>query len=158
MLSSLLPVLYIKISPERLTVRNVKTGDQWSEVPELALTKDDKKVVLGFGGQARRAAQGQASEVINPFDHPRTLVGNFSVGEVLLRAAISSFHRKGYLALPFRAVVHPLGTPAGGYTQVELRALREMALGAGAAQVVMWVGRALLDQEVLSDEVLKSEG
>jgi len=28
-------------------------------------------------------------------------------------------------------VMHPLGEPAGGYTQIELRVCREPALGAG---------------------------
>ena len=47
-------------------------------------------------------------------------------------------------------VMHPLGDPEGGFTQIEIRALRETALGAGAKKVTMWHGRALTDQELMS--------
>jgi len=46
--------------------------------------------------------------------------------------------------------MHPMGDPAGGFTQVEIRALHEMALGAGASQVKVWQGRPLTDQELMS--------
>lgn len=42
--------------------------------------------------------------------------------------------------------------PAGGFTQIELRAFHEMALGAGAIQVKLWQGRALNDQELISGQ------
>ena len=54
------------------------------------------------------------------------------------------------LAVSPRVVMHPLGDPAGGFTQVEIRAFHEMALGAGASDVRVWQGRALTDQELLS--------
>jgi rod shape-determining protein MreB len=46
--------------------------------------------------------------------------------------------------------MHLLGNPAGGFTQVEIRAFHEMAIGAGAGEVKVWQGRALTDQELLS--------
>ena len=49
-----------------------------------------------------------------------------------------------------RVVLHPLGDPEGGFTRIEVRALHEMALGAGAAEVRLWQGRALSDEELLS--------
>ena len=154
-----MPLLYVKVTPDRLTVRNIKTGQQISEVPELAISRGVKKqVVLGFGAGARKAAVGQQSEVVNPLAHPRTLVGDFTVGEVLLKAFIHEVHRKALFSLSPRIVMHPLGSPEGGFTQIERRALREMAVGAGAAEVVLWVGRELSDQEVQSEKVLKSEG
>lgn len=163
LLSTLLPLLYIKISPERLTVRNVKTGAQTSEVPELAIGKGSAKpVVLGFGANARAAAAAssettQTSEIINPFAHPRSLVSDFTTGEILLRAFVRQARGTALFSLAPRVVLHPLGSPAGGFTQVERRALREMALGAGASEVVLWIGQELSDQEVQSDRVLKSD-
>lgn len=151
--------LYIKISPERLTIRNLKTGEQLSEVPELAILKQQgsKRVVLGFGAGAHAAAADAAQkhgsdkvEVINPFAHPRSLVSDFTIAEVLLRAFVKLAHGTGLFSLAPRIVVHPLGSPAGGFTQVERRAFREMALGAGASDVVVWVGPELSDHEALS--------
>lgn len=158
MLSALSPLLYVKVAPDRLTVRNVKTGAEISEVPEVAIGKAGKKaVVLAVGAAARTAASTQSAELVNPFNHPRTLLGDFTVGEQLLKAFVRRLNGKSWLALAPRVVMHPLGSPAGGFTQVERRAFHEMALGAGASQVVVWVGRELSDQEVQSAEVLRSE-
>lgn len=163
LLSNLQPLLYVKISPELLTIRNVKTGAQMSEVPELAIsTGSAKREVLGFGANARAAAAtavdgNQSSEIINPFAHPRSLVSDFTVGQVLLKTFVKHAHRATLFAPSPRIVMHPLGSPAGGFTQIERRALREMALGAGASEVVLWIGRELSDQEVQSDLVLKND-
>ncbi len=59
---------------------------------------------------------------------------------------------RSLLAIAPRIVLHPQGSPAGGFTQIEVRALHEMALGAGASRVVVWQGRALTDQELLARE------
>ncbi|MFZ3127859.1 MAG: rod shape-determining protein [Rhodoferax sp.] len=158
MLSALSPLLYVKVAPDRLTVRNVKTGAEISEVPEIAIGKAGKKaVILAAGAAARAAASTQSAELVNPFNHPRTLLGDFTVGEQLLKAFIRRLNGQSWLALAPRVVMHPLGSPAGGFTQVERRAFHEMAFGAGASQVVVWVGRELSDQEVQSTEVLRSE-
>ena len=158
MLSALSPLLYVKVSPGRLTVRNVKTGAEIAEVPEMAIgTSGKKHAILAVGAEARAAAATNSGELVNPFDHPRTLVGDFTVGEQLLKAFVRRLQSSSWLAPAPRIVIHPLGAPAGGYTQVERRALREMALGAGASEVVLWVGRELSDQEVQSPEVLQSQ-
>ena len=158
MLSALSPLLYVKIASDRLTVRNVRTGAEIAEVPEIAIGNSGKKaVVLAVGSAARTVASTQSAELVNPFNHPRTLIGDFTVGEQLLKAFVRRISGNSWLAVAPRIVMHPLGSPAGGFTQVERRAFREMALGAGASNVVLWVGRELSDQEVQSDEILRSE-
>lgn len=158
MLSAFSPLLYVKVAPERLTVRNVRTGAEIAEVPEIAIGNAGKKaVILGVGAEARTAASTQSAELVNPFNHPRTLIGDFTVGEQLLKAFVRRLNSNSWFALAPRIVMHPLGSPAGGFTQVERRAFRELALGAGASGVVLWVGRELSDQEVQSAEVLNSE-
>jgi rod shape-determining protein MreB len=84
------------------------------------------------------------------------LLGDFTVGEQLIKAFVRRVHRQSWFVLAPRIIMHPLGSPAGGFTQVERRAFREMALGAGATDVVLWVGRELSDQEARSAEVLES--
>jgi rod shape-determining protein MreB and related proteins len=157
MFTSLRPVLYVKLSPERLTVRNVKSGESVSEVPEMAIATTPREAVLAVGAEARHAAATQGAKVVNPFSHPRTLVSDFTVGEQLLKAFVRKLRGSSFIAIAPLIVMHPLGTPEGGFTQVERRAFREMALGAGASEVVLWVGRELSDAEVLADSVLKNE-
>ncbi|MCW5649793.1 MAG: rod shape-determining protein [Ramlibacter sp.] len=159
MLHSLAPVLYVKLSPERLTIRNVKSGTEISEVPEISIGNvNGRATVLAIGAGARANAFQNAAQLVNPFAHPRSLMSDFTVGEQVLKQFVRRISGRGIFRLAPRIVMHPLGSPDGGYTQVEDRAFREMALGAGASQAIVWVGRELRDDEVLSSEVLKPPG
>lgn len=154
------PVIYIQISPERLTVKNLKTGESISEVPEVAISTPPKPRVLGVGATARAAAASatEPSQVVNPFAHPRSLVSDFTLAEQLVKHQLRRALGKRLLAISPSVVMHPLGAPAGGFTQVERRAFREMALGAGASQVFVWTGRPLGDEEVLAGKAPQSGG
>jgi len=149
MLSALLPLVYIQITPELLTVKNVKTGTTVAEIPELAISTSAKPRILAVGPQARLAAASEPATVINPFAHPRTLVSDFTGAEQLLKYQLRRV-LKPFIWRPSPCVVmHPMAKAEGGYTQVERRAFREMALGAGASQVFPWIGRPLTDAELL---------
>jgi rod shape-determining protein MreB len=164
MLSSIQPTLYIQIAPDRVTVKNLKSGAVVSEPPEVAIaTSGSKAVVQAVGSQARlAAATGQTASasitVVNPFAHPRTLVSDFTTADLLLKALIRQALGNSLLALAPVIVIHPLGSPAGGFTQVEYRAFRELAMSAGAARAFVWSGRPLTDQEVLSRSFPPGEG
>jgi len=158
MLSALQPVVYVQISPERLTLKNLKTGEILSEIPELAISMRPKPKILAVGPGARVAAASQQAEVLNPFAHPRSLVSDFTVAEQLLRHQLRRVLGKPLLRFAPCVVMHPLGSPAGGFTQVERRAFREMALGAGASEVFVWSGRPLTDREVLARQPPASGG
>lgn len=153
MLSSLRPTLYVRLSPQRLTVRNAKTGTELSEVPEVALSrKGGKLAILGLGSAARAAPRDGDAQIVNPFAHPRSLVSDFLPAEQLLKAFVRRALPKFVFGAAPRIVMHPLGDPEGGFTGVEARALREMAMGAGASDVVVWQGPALTDAQLLAGE------
>lgn len=156
-LDGLIPVLYVRISPDRLSVTNAKSGETISEPPELAIAGTPAKVI-GAGAQARAAAALQGGNVINPFMHPRTLISDFTVAEQLVKAFVKRMSGRHLFTPSPRVVIHPLGDPAGGFTQVERRAFREMALGAGGSSVVVWSGRELSNEEVLSSRFPAGEG
>ncbi|MGQ0709337.1 MAG: rod shape-determining protein [Rhodoferax sp.] len=120
-----------------------------AEPPEVAVLSQGKGLeVCGVGIQARLAPP--TARVVNPFAHPRTLVSDFTTAELLLKAFVKRLQKPFFLALSPSIVVHPQGDPEGGYTQIEARALHELALGAGATEVVVWQGPALSDQELLA--------
>lgn len=150
MFDFLKPPLYIRLSPHRLTVRNVKTGAFVSEVPEIAITRGPKPRILGVGDEATLHRSNKIAQVINPFAHPRSLISDFTCAEQLLKAFLRKVSAKSLLAASPRVVFHPLGDPAGGFTQVEIRAFHEMALGAGASEVMLWQGPDLTDAQVAS--------
>lgn len=153
MFAALVPTLYVQVAPDLLTVRNPKSGAAISEAPEVAIQRDPKAKIIAVGSDARTARASTPSvELVNPFGHPRSLVSDFTVGEQLLKAFLRRIQGRSLLAVSPRVVLHPQGSPEGGFTQVEIRAFHEMALGAGASQVVIWQGRSLTDQELLSRE------
>jgi rod shape-determining protein MreB len=143
------PLLYVQISPERLSVRDVRAGVEVSGPPQIAIAHGPQARIVGVGFDAALAT-GEAVAVVNPFAHPRSLVSDFTVGEQLLKAFVRRVRPQSWLKLAPRIVMHPLGAPEGGFTQVEIRALHEMALGAGASQVVVREGRPLADHELLA--------
>ena len=142
--------LYVQIAPDRLAVRDPKSGKMFSEPPEMAIAHSPKVKIVGIGSEARQRSIEPSVELVNPFAHPRSLVSDFTVGEQLLKAVLARVNGGSVLAVAPRVVMHPLGDPAGGFTQVEIRAFHEMALGAGASEVTVWQGRALTDQELMS--------
>ena len=147
--------LYIQLSPQRVLVRDPKSGQAVDEVPEIAVQRPSggKATVLAVGAAARAAAAQPDTTVANPFAHPRSLVSDFTLAELVLKAFVRRVFGSKRLFLPSpTSVIHPLGEHAGGLTQVELRALRELALGAGAASVKVWQGPTLTDAQLLSGE------
>ena len=159
MLSFFSPLVYIQISPHLLTLKNLKSGLEISEVAEIALSLPPKpKVILGAGAEARLASASEPAQLIQPFAHPRSLVSDFASAEALIRIQLQRVLGKGWLRVAPSVVMHPLGNPDGGFTQVELRAFREMAMGAGASTARVWTGRPLANHELLSDQAALSGG
>lgn len=140
----------VQMSPELLTVRNVSTGKSVSEVPEIAIAYDPKPRILAVGKEARSHKSVPSVRILNPFGHPRSMVSDFTVGEQTLKAFLARVTGRSFLRPSPKVIVHLLGNPAGGFTQVEIRAFHEMAIGAGASEVTVWHGRQLSDQELLS--------
>ena len=143
------PLLYITLAPECLTVRNLRSGLVIAEVPELAVSRSPTPEILGVGSKARQAAAAQAAQVINPFNHPRSLVADFTAAEQVLRLLVRRATGQSFFTLAPIIFIHPLGEPEGGFTALEYRAFRELALGAGASRVYLLEGKLLTDREIL---------
>jgi rod shape-determining protein MreB len=85
-------------------------------------------------------SKGIVVEETGDFSHPRSILGQFLAGEQTLARAVTAAY-PGRLLKPRPAlIVHPKEVLDGGLTQIEERALTEMALGAGAFQVAIWQG------------------
>ncbi|MES2191498.1 MAG: rod shape-determining protein [Pseudomonadota bacterium] len=142
--------LYIRLSPFKLSVRNVKTGLSISEIPEIALSRGPNPRILDIGEKAALHKSSKTAVVINPFAHPRSMVSDFTTGEQVLKAFIRKLNKRSRFRLAHRVVLHLAGEPAGGFTQVEIRAFREMASGTGASSVVVWQGPELTNEQILT--------
>lgn len=84
-----------------------------------------------------------------PFTTNRLLVGEFMAAEALLKNAIEKTYKTTWLSPSPIVIIQPMIMTEGGLSEVEERTLREVAIGSGARQVVVWVGKELSNEEVL---------
>jgi rod shape-determining protein MreB len=150
--------VYVKLHPDQLALRHVESGRTLLEPPLVAVSKDGKQKVLGVGSAATTAAASQPALVVNPFKHPRTLISDFAVAEALLKGMMRKLFAGSLFAPAPLVILHPRIEPEGGFTQIEVRALHELAIGAGASKVIVWTGRELTDEEARSRAFPSSEG
>jgi rod shape-determining protein MreB len=75
------PIVYARLEPELLSLREVRSGQVLAEPPLAALSQDAKRRVLAVGSAARL----ESGDVVNPFKHPRSLIGDFAVGQAVLK-------------------------------------------------------------------------
>lgn len=64
--------------------------------------------------------------------HPRTLMGDFVAIEACIKSIVNEMAPKSFMRGPITVFVHLLERAEGGFTNVEVRAFKEAALGAGA--------------------------
>jgi rod shape-determining protein MreB len=83
-----------------------------------------------------------------PFSTERLLVGDFEAAQETLKQALRQAAGGGLFAVSPRVVIQPLESIEGGLSEIEERVLRELASGAGARQVAVWVGPELDDAQV----------
>ncbi len=145
------PVVYVRLRPDMLSVREVNSGFELSEPPLIALVRQPKVTALAFGNEAAVGAASRGAELVNPFAHPRALLSDFTVAEQVMRHFVRKASSAGMGGI-FRpspiVVLHPLVDPEGGFTQIEIRAMRELAMGAGARKAIIWHGRELSNEEL----------
>ena len=141
--------VYLQIWENRLKLSDIRTRVAFDEKPLVALESDSKgSLSIVAVGNSAAAAIGNNIKVINPFSHPRVLFSDFMVGEKLLQYALrETLSNKAFTPAP-RLVVHPMEKTEGGLTMIEVRAFKELALGAGATDAVVYQGRVLSTQEI----------
>lgn len=111
--------VYVRVKRNQLRVRHVVTG---------------KEVSL---------------KAPTPFSTNRLLIGQFTVAENLPRQAMREIFGTRMLFMPRpHVVIQPLEMLDAELSEVERRVLTEVAVGAGAAKVLVWVGPELNDEEV----------
>lgn len=134
----------MRLRRDRLSVRNASTGALFDDEPLIALSDEPRPRVLAIGTAARAAG----ARCVNPFQHPRILIADFLVAEVLLKYAYRAVSPHGWLVPSPVAVGHVLERLDGGLSQIERRALMELLEGAGARSAFLWEGRELTDAEL----------
>lgn len=140
-------IVCIRIASDRIIMQS-NDGLHWEAHPEVGITskgKDEVIAVIKDGGASYQDA-GSVSRWVNPFSHPRTIFSDFTVGEKLIRHGLLSMigGLGGFTATsPALAIIHPLEKLEGGLTEIERRALKELGLGAGFRESLVYTGPEL---------------
>lgn len=147
-------VIYITLTPDRIEVSDIAKGTSIACRPEIAIHRNaqGKVTVIAFGDEAREATHDSDVTIVNPFKHARSLISDFTIAETLLKGLVSKIYGKKFLRPSPVVIMHPLIDPEGGFTQIEFRAMRELAFGAGAYKAKVWLGPRLSDQAITAQE------
>ena len=139
----------VRISPSRLWMRDPVADLTFDEPPLMAISAPPRRTVLAIGREALALRGKPGVTVVNPFEHPRTPIADFIIAEQILKHVLrGKLGRRMFLPAP--AMVIGLDSePEGGLTPIEIRALKELAIGAGASRSYVWNGPRLSDEQVV---------
>ena len=78
---------YVRIRPQFLSVRDISAKKTIEDVPLVAIAKGEKRSILAIGASAAIEASKSKNEyeLINGFDHPRSIISDFTVAEKTLQ-------------------------------------------------------------------------
>ena len=110
--------------------------------PLYIRVRKNRFIVRRLGSPAEAAFDAQP-----PFTTARLLIGQFQAAESTLKKAVKEMSKGGLFAAAPPVLIQPLELIEGGLSEIEERVLREVAMGAGASRVVVWVGHELTDAE-----------
>ncbi|WP_250460939.1 rod shape-determining protein [Microbulbifer litoralis] len=155
--------LYVQIWEKRIRVTDIGSGKIFDESPLLAVQKKGRgekgrrEVVVAAGNRASSLPAAD-TRVINPFSHPRSLLADFAAGEKLLQYIFRKLLGDKLLGPSPLVVLQPMEKTQGGLTDVEVRAFRELALGAGARESLVYQGPELTRHTFDLQRVRKHSG
>ncbi len=149
-------VLYVQIWEKKIKVTNISTGEVLEEKALVAIrTQGGKKAIEAVGNDASLITDKNIT-VFEPFVHKRLLLSNFTIAEILLQHEFNLLLKKERAIFQPRVIIHPMEKIDGGLGQIEIRAFRELAIGAGARDVKVHQGVELsilnFDYEALPDD------
>lgn len=147
--------LLIELSSKQLSVQVFGTSERVDLSPYIAI-EDTQNNVLAVGAKAKYLS-GSNITVLNPFDHKRSFVGDFACAEKVLQYAVREVLGNNKFVLSLRIVMHQLEKVDGGLTDIEERVLKELAMGAGAREVLVYHHSVRIHAQQTSYTALKKQ-
>jgi hypothetical protein len=133
-------LIYVQVSPERILLRRVATGEKIEGVPQVAI--DSQGIVAAFGQAAEEAAKWRPDvRLVNGFAQPGALLGDVEAAAITLRCFLEMLEprmkRRWRRAKP-DLVIHPADVRE--LSGLEAWGLQRVAELAGAGTVRLWLG------------------
>ncbi len=142
--------IYIRLRASEIYLLHVESGSELSLPPEIAIdVSNGKKTIVAVGLEVKEAKKLKPSiKIFNGFEHPRTLIADFTMAELTLKYCFRKLMNKSLFAPSPVVIFHPLESDEGGYTQVELRAFEELCNQAGARRTFIRDGAKLSKEQL----------
>ncbi len=143
--------VYVEFSAEWISLKHVETGKTIEDKPLLAVKKNrkGKNVVVAVGSEVEQMKTDSEVVVHNGFSHPRVCINDFEIAQATLMYFLRKLLNKKVIIRPIM-IIHPKGKLEGGLSQIEDRALKELASAVGAQKSYIWIGQKLKDVELIS--------
>ncbi len=88
------------------------------------------------------------SDLIYPFDNENYFIHDFDAAEELLIHLLTKTNVSNFLTPSPSIIMHPMERTPNNFSQVEYRALLELALGAGAREAFVYLGDELNKENI----------
>ncbi|MBQ4834891.1 MULTISPECIES: rod shape-determining protein [Pseudoalteromonas] len=136
--------LYIQVWENRIKVSNIQSKEVYDQEPLLAVEvkPNGAKQVVAIGSACKNLDKKKYI-VANPFSHPRVLLADFYIAEKVLQHVVKEMHTSQRISPAPRIIFQPMEKTEGGLSSVEERAFRELCVGAGAREVIIYTGNEL---------------
>jgi rod shape-determining protein MreB len=131
--------LLFELSENKVSIKAFSSNMSFEDEPYIALESTKKGEIVKAIGKEAKSLSSPKIRVLNPFKHSRSFVADFMCAEKILQHGIYTMHNSKIRPAP-RVIIHQLDKTDGGLTDIEERVLRELALGAGAREVIIYVG------------------
>ena len=149
--------LYVRIRRNKISVRFVEKKREVTDQPIVGMNGKNRILAVGEEANSHKYKNIHDYRVLNGFDHPRTIIGQFDIADAALRYLMKRTVSSRAFVRPV-IVFHPKDDYEGGLSQIEVRALRDMGEHVGGREVHIWVGRDLTDEELQSGKFPEYEG
>ncbi len=144
-------IVYVQIWKEQIKVTSSTSQTPLIE-PAVIAAKDtftNTKQLMSVGNEAITHSNIEGFELVYPFKNNKHLINDFDAAEALLTKLLSQTNSTGRLFKPSPfIVIHPMEINEIDISQVEYRALLELALGAGARDAAVYIGSELLIEDI----------
>lgn len=143
--------LYIQFSDTRLKVSSPQSPNIFECIPLVAIEgANGQRRVSAIGKDAEALVGKSGFEIVNPFAHPRLVIGDPLVALKLLQYGLVSFRGRRLGPLIMNGVLHAERPLEGGLSPMERKALVELGNGSGFRNVAVHEGPALSMHQVKS--------
>lgn len=141
--------IYVQIWENRIRVVDLKAQRSFDERPLLKVEMRGAKVarVVAFGNAV--TDNTEAGDIINPFSHPRSLIGDHYAAEHLLKLIVSRLCGHRLLCPIAAAIIQPM-EKVEDLTTLEILGLKQIGVAMGAQIGVINDKKLTLDPSIRS--------